>query len=54
MVKKLFKKCGISNALDSTEDDLIQNNEKVEEVRETEEIEEREIVNLNDESADEN
>jgi hypothetical protein len=40
--------------LDGTEDDLIWNNEEVKEVRKTEEIEEREIVNLEDESADEN
>ena len=50
MVKKSFKKCGISNALDGTEDDLIWNNEELEN---TEEIDVREIVNLDDESPDE-
>ena len=50
MVKKSFKKCGISNALDGTEDDLIWNNEELEN---TEEIDVREIVNLDDESANE-
>ena len=49
-MKKSFKKCSISNALDGTEDDLIWNNEGLEN---TKEIDEREIVNLDDESADE-
>jgi len=49
MIVKSFKKCGISNAMDGSEDDLFGQNEKEEDINE----DEREIVDRNSDSADE-
>jgi len=49
MIVKSFKKCGISNAMDGSEDDLFGQNEKEEEMDE----DEREIIDKDDYSADE-
>jgi hypothetical protein len=49
MIVKSFKKCGISNAMDGSEDDLFGQDEKEEEIDENE----REIVDINSDSADE-
>ncbi|RIA97873.1 hypothetical protein C1645_813596 [Glomus cerebriforme] len=46
---KNFKKYGISNAMDGSEDDLFEQNEKEEEINENE----REIVNVDSDSAEE-
>jgi len=49
MIVKSFKKCGISNAMDGSEDDLFGQDEKEEDIDE----DEREIVDGNSDSADE-
>ena len=49
MIVKSFKKCGISNAMDGSEDDLFGQDEREEEIDENE----REIVDIDSDSADE-
>ena len=49
MIVKSFKKCGISNAMDGSEDDLFGQDEKEEEIDENE----REVIDINSDSADE-
>jgi len=48
MIIKSFKKCGISNAMDGLEDDLFGQDETKEN-----DNNEREILNINSDSADE-
>jgi len=47
MIVKSFKKCGISNAMDGSEDDLFGQDET------KENDDEREILNIDNDSADE-
>ena len=49
MIVKSFKKCGISNAMNGSEDDLFEQDEKEEEIDENE----REVIDINSDSADE-
>jgi len=48
MIVKSFKKCGISNAIDGSEDDLFGQDET-----EENDNDEREILNIDSDSADE-
>ncbi len=48
MIVKSFKKCGISNAMDGSEDDLFGQDET-----EENDNDEREILNIDSDSADE-